>query len=80
MIVRGNGGNINNQHSSISKTTLAIICFFLGIFGVHRFCTGKYFTGVLYVLTGGFSCMGVLFDFIMIITGNFKDSEGRLIE
>jgi TM2 domain-containing membrane protein YozV len=40
-----------------------ILLTFLGIFGVHRMYMGKWITGVLFLLTGGFLFLGVLYDF-----------------
>lgn len=39
-----------------------ILLTFLGLFGVHRMYQGKWFTGILYLLTGGFFLLGVLYD------------------
>ncbi|MBQ8749964.1 MAG: TM2 domain-containing protein [Clostridia bacterium] len=58
---------------------LAIICFFLGAFGVHRFMVGKIGTGVLWLFTIGFLGFGVLIDLIMLLCGSFKDKEGNKI-
>ena len=35
---------------------------FLGILGVHRMYLGKWFTGILYLLTGGFFLIGWLYN------------------
>jgi TM2 domain-containing membrane protein YozV len=40
-----------------------ILLTFLGVFGVHRMYMGKWITGVLFLLTGGFLFLGVLYDF-----------------
>ncbi|SFP66061.1 TM2 domain-containing membrane protein YozV [Geopseudomonas sagittaria] len=40
-----------------------ILLTFLGVFGVHRMYMGKWFTGILYLCTGGFFLIGVLYDF-----------------
>lgn len=40
-----------------------ILLVFLGLFGIHRFYLGKWITGILYLLTGGFFLLGVLYDF-----------------
>ena len=54
-----------------------LLCFFLGTFGAHRFYVGKIGTGILMLLTLGGLGFWVLIDFIMIVIGNFKDSDGR---
>ncbi|MDO6638934.1 MULTISPECIES: TM2 domain-containing protein [Shewanella] len=57
-----------------------LLCFFLGMFGAHRFYAGKIGTGILMLLTlGGFG-IWTLIDFIIIAVGSFKDSEGKFIK
>ena len=53
-----------------------LLCFFLGGLGVHRFYVGKIGTGVLQLLTFGGLGIWVLVDFVVIVTGNFKDKLG----
>lgn len=44
--------------------TLAwVLLTFLGVFGIHRMYMGKWFTGLLYLFTGGLLLLGVLYDF-----------------
>ena len=40
-----------------------ILLTVLGVFGVHRMYQGKWITGILYLCTGGFFLIGVLYDF-----------------
>lgn len=40
-----------------------LLLTFLGPLGVHRMYMGKWFTGLLYLCTGGFCLLGVLYDF-----------------
>lgn len=40
-----------------------ILLTFLGVFGLHRFYLGKWISGVIYLLSGGFFFLGVLWDF-----------------
>ena len=58
-----------------------ILCFFFGLFGGHRFYTGKILTGILQLVTlGGFGIWAMV-DFIMLVIGSFKDADGnRLAE
>ncbi len=57
-----------------------LLCFFLGGFGVHRFYVGKIGTGLLQLFTLGGLGIWVLVDFIMIVTGNFKDKSGLVLK
>lgn len=58
---------------------LAIICFFLGELGIHRFVVGKIGTGILWLLTFGLFGVGYIVDFIMILCGTFTDKSGQKI-
>ncbi len=63
-----------------SRTVALLLCFFFGLFGVHRFYVGKVGTGIAMILTLGGLTIWSLIDFIMIIVGSFTDSEGRRVE
>mgnify|MGYP001208069320 CR=1 FL=1 len=63
----------------MSRAGLAIVCFFFGCLGIHRFVVGKIGTGILWLLTGGVFGIGALVDFIMILCGAFKDKNGKTI-
>ncbi len=60
-----------------SKVAAALLCFFLGGLGVHRFYLGYTGLGIAQLLTCGGCGIWALVDFIMILTGSVKDSEGR---
>lgn len=63
-----------------SRTVSALLCFFLGYFGVHRFYTGHVGMGVLYLLTGGVCGIGALIDFVRILLGSYRDSYNLVIK
>ena len=45
-----------------SYTVSWLLLIVLGVFGIHRFYLGKFWTGVLYLFTGGLLGMGYLYD------------------
>lgn len=71
-----------------SKTVAALLCFFLGSLGIHRFYLGKIGTGILQIVLlilgsillvfgigaflYGILGLWVLIDFILILTGSLK--------
>ena len=68
---------------SKSKTTAAVLAFFIGMFGAHRFYVGKTGSAVAILLLSlsvvgiAISSIWVLIDFIMILAGNFTDKDGN---
>lgn len=56
-----------------------LLCFFVGIFGAHRFYVGKIGTAILQILTLGGLGIWAFIDFIMIIVGAFTDKNGNKI-
>lgn len=56
-----------------------LLCWFFGVFGVHRFYNGKIGTGILMLITFGGLGIWWMVDFIIIIVGRFRDSEGNEI-
>ena len=67
--------------SASSKRILpaALLCFFFGLFGFHRFYVGKIWTGLLQLLTGGGFVIWTVVDFVFIIVGSFTDKQGNKI-
>ncbi|GAB1416252.1 TM2 domain-containing protein [Paludibacter sp.] len=57
-----------------------LLCWFLGVFGIHRFYTGHTVIGVVQLLTLGGCGIWALVDFIMIIVGSYKDADGNPIK
>ena len=51
------------REGDFSYTVSWLLLTFLGLFGVHRFYLGKFFTGILYLITGGLFALGYLYDY-----------------
>ncbi len=49
------------------KWVALLLCFFLGIFGVHKFYEKKYLMGILYLFTFGLLTFGVIADLIILL-------------
>ena len=71
------GENVSDR----SRIVCAVLAFFLGGIGIHRFYMGKNTSGVLMLLFcwTGISLIIALIDFIIILCGNAKDAEGKEI-
>lgn len=65
--------------SDRSRLAAALLCFFVGVFGVHRFYVGKVGTGVLQLVTFGGLGIWSLIDLIVILVGTFRDKQDRLL-
>lgn len=66
----------------VSPHSRAVTLAFAGIFGVfgaHRFYTGRTGSGVLQAVTLGGLGVWALYDCIIIATGNFRDGRGRRV-
>jgi len=66
--------------SDKKRLLAAILCAAFGIFGAHRFYAGKVRTGVLQLLTIGGLGIWYAIDFLIVLFGEFTDSEGRQIK
>jgi TM2 domain-containing membrane protein YozV len=62
--------------STKSRTAALLFYFLLGAFGAHRFYVGRWFTAILFAITGGGLLVWALVDFILIVSGSFKDKNG----
>jgi TM2 domain-containing membrane protein YozV len=50
------------RSGDLNHTVAWILLTFLGLFGMHRFYMGKWFTGIVYLLSGGIFGIGYLYD------------------
>jgi len=66
-----------SNKSDKQKVAAALLCWFLGYLGVHRFYLGYTGIGVAQLLTLGGCGIWTIIDFIMILTGSLTDVDGR---
>jgi TM2 domain-containing membrane protein YozV len=66
--------------SEKSRLATALLAWFLGQFGAHRFYLEKYGTAILMLFTLGGLGIWALIDFIFAVCGAMKDKEGKLIK
>jgi len=67
-----------NPTATGSKSWIAalLLCFFVGVLGIHRFYVGKIGTGILMLITFGGFGLWTLIDLILIVVGKFSDKQG----
>jgi TM2 domain-containing membrane protein YozV len=54
----------DSRRKNPTDILLATLLGFLGLAGMHRFMTGQYLLGFVYLITGGFFGIGTLVDLI----------------
>ncbi|MDC0684299.1 TM2 domain-containing protein [Sorangium atrum] len=64
-------------HPTKSQSTLFLLSYFLGYFGVDRFYLGQTGLGIAKLLTCGGLGIWSLIDILMIGMGRFRDAEGN---
>ena len=67
----------NNSRKNSEGVIAFFVCFFFGVFGLHRFRYGKIGTGILMLLTLGGLGIWWLIDLIRIAIGHFTDAQGN---
>ncbi|MHA1125215.1 MAG: NINE protein [Candidatus Heimdallarchaeota archaeon] len=70
------GATRQEMPSPKSRLIALLLCWFLGVFGVHRFYLGRIGSGVLYLCTQGLWGIGLIVDLILIAIGDFRDDRG----
>lgn len=69
-----------NRSGSYKDYTMALrLAMFLGLFGVHRFYCGRFFSGMLCLLTLNGCLIGWAIDILFILMEKFTDSTGHLV-
>lgn len=74
-------GKINKKPKSAgggkNQIVALVLCFFLGLLGIHRFYLGYTGMGVLYIFTLGIFGIGWLIDLILLIIPNGLTPKGQ---
>ncbi len=71
---------MSDQVSDKSMVPAALLCFFLGVLGIHRFYIGRPGTAILMILTLGGLGIWQIIDLVRIITGGLTDGQGRVLQ
>ncbi len=77
------GASVTAAQATVSEKGFVpaiLLCYFLGVLGIHRFYVGKIGTGILMILTFGGFGIWVIVDMVLIATGSFRDKKGLLVK
>jgi uncharacterized RDD family membrane protein YckC/TM2 domain-containing membrane protein YozV len=64
-------------YSSKSLHTAALLCYFLGIFGIHRLYLGKYISAIIQFLTIGGIGLWWIYDLMILGKEKFTDKANK---
>ncbi len=68
------------QTAQKSWLVTALLSFFVGFLGIHRFYTGYIGIGIAQLLTFGGCGLWALIDLICILANKFNDAKGQTLE
>jgi TM2 domain-containing membrane protein YozV/RNA polymerase subunit RPABC4/transcription elongation factor Spt4 len=71
---------LDTNVSPKSRLAVTLLAWFLGQLGAHRFYLEKWGTAILMLFTLGGLGIWALIDFIIAVSGNMKDKEGKIIK
>lgn len=69
---------MTKKYNELNWTVLLLLSLFLGGMGADRFYVGKVGTGLLKLFTLGGLGIWSIVDFILVLTNNLKDKQGRV--
>ncbi len=67
------------QPAEKSWLVTALLSFFVGFLGIHRFYTGYIVIGIVQLLTLGGCGLWALIDLICILANKFNDAKGKAL-
>jgi len=65
--------------SNANRMTALLLALFVGWLGAHRFYVNRPLSGLVWFVTLGFFGIGVIYDLVLISTGEFRDAEERRV-
>ncbi len=77
---------VDTNVSSKSRLVAFLLAFFVGVLGVHNFYLGKTGLGIaqliltITIIGSIASSIWALVDWIMIVAGSAKDSDGKIVK
>ena len=74
-----NTNSDDGRENTMAWIKLAV-CFFLGVFGVHKFMEKKTGMGVLYLFTGGLFGIGWIIDCVKYLTAALKTVSSNAVK
>ncbi len=81
-IGKGGATGVGGDLAGKDKTTMALICFFLGGIGIHNFMMGETKKGIFKIIMSLCFYLGSIFaliDFIKILMGTYVVDPNKLI-
>ncbi|MBI1354566.1 MAG: NINE protein [Acidobacteria bacterium] len=63
--------------SDKNRLTALLLCILLGWLGAHRFYVGRPLSGLLWAISLGLLGVGVIYDSVMIATGEMRDDQDK---
>lgn len=57
----------------------SIACIILSVIHCHYFYVGRIGRGLLCLFTANFLYIGMIIDWVMILSGRFKDKDGKIV-
>ena len=62
------------RERNVGTAYLLWLLIFFGLGGIHRFYTGRWLTGILWLVTGGLFLIGQVVD-LFLIPGQCRDAK-----
>lgn len=72
-------GDVFREVSDADSDLLYYLTLFGGALGIHRFFLGKFWSGLLYLFSGGLLLTGWACDLLFLLAGYFRDKRKRVL-